>query len=92
MANRFAVSRSYLYKLSLTHFGCGMNEYIRRLRVEAADALLKEGKSIAEASSKLGFVDQAYFIKTYKAVKGKTPHAQMKALEEREASEAFEQE
>ena len=92
IADRFAVSRSYLYKLSLTHFGCGMNEYIRRLRVGAADALLKEGKSIAEASSKLGFVDQAYFIKTYKAVKGKTPHAQMKALEEREASEAFEQE
>lgn len=73
LCTHFGISRNRLYKISWEYLGMGIAKYIRQKRVERATALLKEGASVAEASSLSGFYDYNYFSKIYKAQTGVLP-------------------
>ena len=73
LCRQFGISRSSLYTLSREHFGCGVSEYISKLRVEAAKTLLSEGLSVGHTAEKVGVRDVNYFIRMFKAQEGTTP-------------------
>lgn len=54
--------------------GCGVTEYVRRLRVQlAAEALLCRGASVCQAALDAGFFDQAHLTRAFGQVWGVTP-------------------
>ncbi len=69
----FALSRNKLYKLSHEAFGMSIASYVRKLRIENAAALLKNGYSVANAAISSGFDDYNYFSKQFKAETGILP-------------------
>jgi len=73
LCRQFGISRSSLYSLSREHFGCGVSEYIARLRIEAAKTLLSEGSSVGHTAEAVGVKDVNYFIRMFKAREGITP-------------------
>ncbi|MDR6571101.1 helix-turn-helix transcriptional regulator [Chitinophaga ginsengisegetis] len=56
------------------YFGCSAGEYMRRMKVERAFPLIKQGKySLTEIAYECGFTDQAHFTKTFRHVTGLLP-------------------
>lgn len=59
------------------HFKDALNttptEYVRRKRLAAAQAFLRQGYSVQEACESSGFSDYSYFIATFKKTFGVTP-------------------
>ena len=52
------------------------SDSMARQKVAWAKELLRgSGKSVAEISDELGFLDSSYFIRVFKSVDGITPHA-----------------
>lgn len=55
-------------------FGCSMNEYRIRIRInEAKDLLINHNLTIKEVASKLGYCDSYAFIRQFKEQTGTTP-------------------
>lgn len=69
----FHVSRSCLFKISKTHFGMGISQYIRQKQVQTAKMLLQSGVSVTDAALQCGFSDVSYFSKVFKAETGVLP-------------------
>lgn len=75
LAKQFFVSKSYLSRRFKAHFGIGLNEYIRSVRIKkAADMLADSDMKITEIATKCGFNDSNYFSSVFKKEKGVTPH------------------
>jgi AraC family transcriptional regulator len=56
------------------HFSCTLGEYLRKLKVEKALALMSRSRrSLAEVAYACGFADQSHFIRSFKAVTGFRP-------------------
>lgn len=73
------ISRSVLYQLSKEHFGMGISDYVRRVRLERAMQLLHEGTlRVAEVAAAVGLPDANYFTKQIKRYVGVTPSALLK--------------
>lgn len=53
--------------------GVAPHRYICRLRVERAQALMREGISAAAAASEAGFYDQSHLSRHFKSICGMTP-------------------
>lgn len=71
----------YLSSEFSTYFGVNFSEYVRRIKVEKARALLLQTThSITEISYLCGFADQSHFIRNFKEVFGTTPLKFRKAL------------
>lgn len=76
LATEMAVSRSTLYNKVKALTDMGVNDYINKMRLQAASALLLSGNlSIAEISEKTGFSNQRYFSTVFKQTFGSTPSA-----------------
>lgn len=61
--------------------GVTVGEFIRRLRVAAAEALLSEqARSLAEIALAVGFADQSHFTRTFRRIHGMTPNAYRRLL------------
>lgn len=74
VADRFYVSMEYLSKVFKSTYGEGFTEYVTRLRMEKAAALISEGAlSLKEIGEAVGYYDQAHFYKTFKKIYGKAP-------------------
>lgn len=73
LCSHFALSRNKLYKLSHEAFGMSIASYVRKLRIENAAALLKNGYSVSNAAICSGFDDYNYFSKQFKAETGILP-------------------
>ena len=82
---------SRLFSYNETHFcrrfkkatGLTLMEYIRILRLEQAEALLKtEQAEIREIAWRCGFRDESYFSRAFKEFNGKTPREFRKANRE----------
>jgi AraC family transcriptional regulator len=56
------------------HFGCTLGQYLRKLKVERALALISHGdRSLSEIAHYCGFADQSHFIRSCKQLTGFLP-------------------
>jgi AraC-like DNA-binding protein len=63
--------------------GLAPHRYICRLRVERAQALIRDGVPPANAASEAGFYDQSHLSRHFKSVCGMTPGQYMAAAPRR---------
>lgn len=70
------IGRSKLFKLSQELYGCGIQQQIRKLRMEKARELLLDRPDIGinEIADMCGYGDYNYFISVFSKVHGKPPH------------------
>lgn len=74
LIQEMAMSRTSLYNKIKDLTGMGVNDYLKRRRIEkAAVLLLQSDMSITEISEKVGFAYQRYFSTLFKEIKGVTP-------------------
>ena len=74
MCEAMNVSRSVLFEKCRTLLGTTPTIYLRRLRMERARQLIREGgRTMADISYDVGFNDPHYFSKIFKQVYGMTP-------------------
>jgi len=65
---------THLSRLLNQYTSCSFREYINRLRIARAKQLLRSPSlNIAAVCSEVGFSDQSYFDKIFKAMEGVTP-------------------
>ncbi|MDG0811554.1 response regulator transcription factor [Cohnella rhizosphaerae] len=71
---RYFLSREYLMKLFKQHYGYGIHEYVQKVRMDKAKALLDRPElKIQEISEMLGFKDKNYFSKAFRNYVGLSP-------------------
>ncbi len=74
LCKMFHVSKNVLYKKFDDFFGCTVNEYVTKRRLQKAEQLLRNtGQNIAAISEAVGFYNYTYFSKLFKAHTGLTP-------------------
>ncbi|HDS1733221.1 AraC family transcriptional regulator [Pseudomonas sp. BP8] len=74
LADMACVSVSAFHRMFKRHTRCSALDYIARLRIGRACALLMEGGSvIALVSGEVGYTSVAFFNRQFKALKGMTP-------------------
>lgn len=67
----FCISRTRLYEVCMDYLGCPLSEYIRRQRINHAQALLRNSdKSITDIACELGFTDYNHFSRVFKKQTG----------------------
>jgi AraC-like DNA-binding protein/ligand-binding sensor protein len=73
-ANAAGLSPSYFSRIFKEEMNESFSEHMNRLRVErAASLLLGADIPLVEIASRVGFVDQSYFTKVFKRLKGVSP-------------------
>ena len=74
IAKNANLSKSVLYRRFHSSFGCTVNQYINKKRMEKAKELLKQGHlSVEDVSQQTGFSDHAYFSRIFKKETGLSP-------------------
>lgn len=74
LARQVGVSRTYLYKIFISHSGKSVQRYLQDLRLTAAmDMLKKSGRDITEIAYSCGFTDSPAFCRQFKKTTGLTP-------------------
>ncbi|EFB77614.1 transcriptional regulator, AraC family [Subdoligranulum variabile DSM 15176] len=77
------VGRTALYELSKQTYGCGIHEYVRRLRIQYAMRLLTTTKlTNSEICQRIGMADYNYFFRVFRQQTGFTPQAYRKQFAE----------
>ncbi|MBE6555325.1 MAG: helix-turn-helix transcriptional regulator [Ruminococcaceae bacterium] len=67
LCDRFYISRSKLYRVSIEDFGMGIMEYIRNERLMLAQKKLRDTASpIAQIAAEIGMPDTNYFIRIFR--------------------------
>ena len=74
-AKLFSVSPEHLSRIFKKETGIGFNEFITLLRLQRAEAMLKNenGKTISEIAYATGFNDSNYFSDKFKKAYGVVP-------------------
>lgn len=81
LSRQFYCSKSYISHHFKQQFGVNVNEYINRLRIKDAVALLRHSElSITEISIATGFSDSNYFSNCFKRAIGLSPREFRKQL------------
>ncbi|WP_127533217.1 helix-turn-helix domain-containing protein [Paenibacillus kobensis] len=82
MAEQSGMSVRALQRLFSRYVGVSPKWVIQRYRMQEAAELLEQGGALdwASLSQQLGFYDQAHFIKTFKAMIGKSPDAYVRDI------------
>ncbi len=71
VADGLGVSRSKLYQHCQQYLGMGIAEYLKKLRIDKAQQLIRTTDlTISEISSRVGFSDYNYFRRVFKAETG----------------------
>jgi len=73
VANAAGLSRFYFCRLFRRTTGLSPLDYLRQVRVDAAKTYIKNGMSLSEAATAVGFADQAHMTRTVKSYIGVTP-------------------
>jgi AraC-like DNA-binding protein len=74
ICQELGVSRALLYNKMKAITGAGTKEYITKIRIEKAKALIETTSlTIAEISDMTGFASQSYFSTAFKNYTGTTP-------------------
>lgn len=75
LAQAIGISRSYLVRLFGRETGMTVKQYTAARRCDiAGELLLDSGLSIQDVAAYVGYEDNNYFTKVFKANKGMTPH------------------
>ncbi len=69
----FDMTPAYLSSIYKKQTGGSLLDYINTVRIEHAEQLLMEGKSVVEVAERTGFRDSGTFIRAFKKKKGITP-------------------
>ena len=81
ICHELGVSRALLYNRMKAITGAGAKEYITRIRIEKAKALIESTSlTIAEISDMTGFASQSYFSTAFKNHEGMTPSQYKQAI------------
>ncbi|MBE6689302.1 MAG: helix-turn-helix domain-containing protein [Ruminococcaceae bacterium] len=76
LCHKFFISRSKLYKISVSEFGTGIMEHIKKERLELAARKLETTTApISHVAYEVGIPDTNYFIRVFKGAYGITPRA-----------------
>lgn len=76
LVEQVKVSQATLTRVFKRHFGCGVLEYIHRIRIEKAKELMeKEAFGIQQIAEQTGFINSVSFIRVFKKNEGITPGA-----------------
>ena len=79
------MGRTALYKFSKETYGCGINEYVRRLRIQRAmNLLITTNLTNGEICQQIGMADYNYFFRVFRAETGFTPQAYRRQFAVRE--------
>jgi len=73
LINHMGYGRSRFFELFKAHTGLSPNDYLIRLRIAKAQALLKVGTSVRATASAVGFADPGFFSKTFRRQIGQPP-------------------
>ena len=73
LSDHFHLNPDYLARLFKSHMHISLGKYIILLKISAAEAMLREGKSVTEAQETLGYSSYAYFFKTFQKITGISP-------------------
>lgn len=74
ISDQFFLSREYISRRFKQEFGENIVEFLSRIRIESAKALLTNHKlKIAEISQAVGYQDEKYFSKVFKKLVGVSP-------------------
>ncbi|MDD6483372.1 MAG: helix-turn-helix domain-containing protein [Clostridiales bacterium] len=74
LSEKFFISKSHLSRSFKAHFGVGINEYIRSVRIRRAARLLENtDMRVTDAALMCGFGDSNYFSAVFKKYKGIAP-------------------
>jgi len=74
LASAAAVSRFHFARMFRVSIGHSPMEFLVKLRIDAARALLQSGKQrIADIAATLGFCDQSHFTRTFRRATGVAP-------------------
>ena len=73
LAERCFVTKYHLCRLFKKETGFTVGEYIQRLRVQRAAALLREGESVQRAGEWTGFSNCSSFIRAFSQIMGVSP-------------------
>ena len=81
LAERFAVSDSYLSRLFKQETGTVVIDYLNRARVKESLFLLKRNElSITEIALRCGFSSSTYFSRVFRKIQGMTPKTYQKSV------------
>lgn len=70
---QFHMTPAYLSAIYKKQAGRSLLDYINQVRIERAEALLMEGRSVVDTAQLVGFRDSGAFIRVFKKKKGVTP-------------------
>lgn len=73
LAAAAGISRFHLIRVFQRRYGLTPFAYQRSRRIEKARAVLRTGRSIADAAAAAGFADQSHLGRSFRAVMGSTP-------------------
>lgn len=73
ISEKFQLSPTYICRLFRNYRGISFNEYLTAKKMEAAQAMLLQGKSVRDVANALGYQDAFYFSKVFKKKNGVTP-------------------
>lgn len=74
LAERFHISKSYMFKIFKMFTGYTPYQFLMQHRIKRAKQLLSNSSSsITQIASKTGFNDSSHFIRTFKEATGMTP-------------------
>jgi AraC-like DNA-binding protein len=81
LSNELNIHPVHLSREFPKHFHSTFGEYVRKVRVEKALALLPDkNRSLTEIAFECGFADQSHFLRCFKQIIGINPHAYRKLL------------
>ncbi|SEL69796.1 AraC-type DNA-binding protein [Paenibacillus sp. cl141a] len=81
MAKALGYHRAHLSKMFKQHTGLSPMQYLMKVRIEKAKALMRSSFSIHEIASSVGFNDALYFSKQFRKWTGMTPSEYKYSLE-----------
>lgn len=81
LAAELGIHPAHLSRDFSKYFDCNLGEYIRKLRIEKAFALLPDhNKSLTEVANECGFADQSHFLRCFKRYNNSKPSSYRKLL------------